>query len=209
MEEIHPGYLIGLLVFLILCSAFFSSVETGMLSLDRYRLRHLSKQGNRGARRTGWLLLRTDRLLGTILIGNNFVNIIASSLATLLALRLWGEAGVAIATIALTLVLLIFGEITPKTYAALRPETVTVAASLPLIWTTLMAVVAVLALVAVIALAVLVALAARLGTAFCFCLGPGLPFCLKVSTLWTDGHSWSGWRCWLIPSLYLSLSLWL
>lgn len=134
MEEIHPGYLIGLLVFLILCSAFFSSVETGMLSLDRYRLRHLSKKGNRGARRTSWLLLRTDRLLGTILIGNNFVNIIASSLATLLALRLWGEAGVAIATIALTLILLIFGEITPKTYAALRPERVAFPASLPLIW---------------------------------------------------------------------------
>ena len=134
MEEIHPGYLIGLLVFLILCSAFFSSVETGMLSLDRYRLRHLSKQGNRGARRTSWLLLRTDRLLGTILIGNNFVNIIASSLATLLALRLWGEAGVAVATVALTLVLLIFGEITPKTYAALRPERVAFPASLPLIW---------------------------------------------------------------------------
>ncbi|MCP1623002.1 HlyC/CorC family transporter [Pseudomonas nitroreducens] len=134
MEEIHPGYLIGLLVFLILCSAFFSSVETGMLSLDRYRLRHLSKKGNRGARRTSWLLLRTDRLLGTILIGNNFVNIIASSLATLLALRLWGEAGVAIATVALTLILLIFGEITPKTYAALRPERVAFPASLPLIW---------------------------------------------------------------------------
>ncbi|MGE9763770.1 MULTISPECIES: HlyC/CorC family transporter [Pseudomonadaceae] len=134
MEEIHPGYLIGLLVFLIFCSAFFSSVETGMLSLDRYRLRHLSKKGNRGARRTSWLLLRTDRLLGTILIGNNFVNIIASSLATLLALRLWGEAGVAIATLALTLILLIFGEITPKTYAALRPERVAFPASLPLIW---------------------------------------------------------------------------
>ncbi|MFK8398249.1 HlyC/CorC family transporter [Pseudomonas sp. BGr12] len=134
MEEIHPGYLIGLLVFLILCSAFFSSVETGMLSLDRYRLRHLSKKGNRGARRTSWLLLRPDRLLGTILIGNNFVNIIASSLATLLALRLWGEAGVAIATVALTLILLIFGEITPKTYAALRPERVAFPASLPLIW---------------------------------------------------------------------------
>ncbi|MEP9316999.1 HlyC/CorC family transporter [Pseudomonas sp. LABIM340] len=134
MEEIHPGYLIGLLVFLILCSAFFSSVETGMLSLDRYRLRHLSKKGNRGARRTSWLLLRTDRLLGTILIGNNFVNIIASSLATLLALRLWGEAGVAITTVALTLILLIFGEITPKTYAALRPERVAFPASLPLIW---------------------------------------------------------------------------
>ncbi|SDH60768.1 HlyC/CorC family transporter [Pseudomonas panipatensis] len=134
MGDIHPGYLFGLLVLLLLCSAFFSSVETGVLSLDRYRLRHLAKQGHRGARRTAWLLLRTDRLLGTILIGNNFVNIIASSLATLLALRLWGDVGVAPTTIALTLILLIFGEITPKTYATLRPERVAFPASLPLLW---------------------------------------------------------------------------
>ncbi|MCY1265324.1 hypothetical protein D9M70_137030 [compost metagenome] len=132
MGEIHPGYLIGLLILLILCSAFFASAETGMLGLDRYRLRHQAKQGNRAARRTSWLLLRTDRLLGTILIGNNFVNIVASALATLLALRLWGEAGVAVATVVLTLVLLVFGEITPKTYAALRPEKVALPASLPL-----------------------------------------------------------------------------
>ena len=132
MGEIHPGYLIGLLILLILCSAFFASAETGMLGLDRYRLRHQAKQGNRAARRTSWLLLRTDRLLGTILIGNNFVNIVASALATLLALRLWGEAGVAVATVLLTLVLLVFGEITPKTYAALRPEKVALPASLPL-----------------------------------------------------------------------------
>lgn len=134
MGDIHPGYLIGLLVFLLFCSAFFSSVETGVLSLDRYRLRHLAKQGNRGARRTSWLLLRTDRLLGTILIGNNFVNVVASALATLLALRLWGEVAVAPTTLALTLVLLIFGEITPKTYATLRPERVAFPASLPLLW---------------------------------------------------------------------------
>lgn len=134
MGDIHPGYLIGLLVFLLLCSAFFSSVETGVLSLDRYRLRHQAKQGNRAARRTSWLLLRTDRLLGTILIGNNLVNVIASSLATLLALRLWGDFAVAPTALALTLVLLIFGEITPKTYATLRPERVAFPASLPLLW---------------------------------------------------------------------------
>ncbi|UUC49093.1 MULTISPECIES: HlyC/CorC family transporter [Pseudomonas] len=134
MGDIHPGYLIGLLVVLLLCSAFFSSVETGVLSLDRYRLRHQAKQGNRAARRTSWLLLRTDRLLGTILIGNNLVNVIASSLATLLALRLWGDFAVAPTALALTLVLLIFGEITPKTYATLRPERVAFPASLPLLW---------------------------------------------------------------------------
>lgn len=134
MDDIHPGYLLGLLLFLLLCSAFFSSVETGVLSIDRYRLRHLAKQGNRAARRTSWLLLRTDRLLGTILIGNNLVNVIASSLATLLALRLWGDYAVAPTALVLTLVLLIFGEITPKTYATLRPERVAFPASLPLLW---------------------------------------------------------------------------
>ncbi|KAF1057179.1 MAG: hypothetical protein GAK45_02527 [Pseudomonas citronellolis] len=134
MGDIDPAYLFGLLAFLLVCSAFFSSVETGMLSLDRYRLRHLAKQGNRGARRTSWLLLRTDRLLSTILIGNNLVNVIASSLATVLALRLWGEAAVAPTALGLTLVLLIFGEITPKTYATLRPERVAFPASLPLLW---------------------------------------------------------------------------
>lgn len=114
MDDIHPGYLIALLVFLLLCSAFFSSSETGILSLNRYRLRHLAKEGHRGAKRVSALLDRPDRLLGTILIGNNFVNILASSIATVLALQLWGEAGIVIATITLTLVLLIVGEITPE-----------------------------------------------------------------------------------------------
>ncbi|MES2819644.1 MAG: HlyC/CorC family transporter [Pseudomonadota bacterium] len=133
MNELHPGFLIGLLVFLILCSAFFSSSETGLLSLNRYRLRHLAKEGHRGARRVSALLSRPDRLLGTILIGNNFVNILASAIATVLALQLWGEAGIAIATVGMTLLLLIFGEITPKTLAALRPEQIAYPFSLPLI----------------------------------------------------------------------------
>lgn len=133
MNDLHPGYLIGLLVFLILCSAFFSSSETGILSLNRYRLRHLSKQGHRGAKRVSALLSRPDRMLGTILIGNTFANILASSLATVLALQLWGDAGVAIATLLLTFLLLIFGEIAPKTFAALRPEAVAYPFSLPLI----------------------------------------------------------------------------
>jgi len=132
VNDLHPGYLIGLLVFLIACSAFFSSSETGILSLNRYRLRHLSKQGHRGAKRVSALLSRPDRLLGTILIGNTFANILASALATVLALQLWGDAGVAIATLLLTFVLLIFGEIAPKTLAALRPEAVAYPFSLPL-----------------------------------------------------------------------------
>lgn len=132
MENLHPGFLVGLLVFLLLCSAFFSSSETGMLSLNRYRLRHQAKEGHRGARRASELLAHPDRLLGTILVGNNFVNILASSIATVLAMQLWGEAGIAIATIGLTIILLIFGEITPKTLAALRPEIVAYPVSLPL-----------------------------------------------------------------------------
>ncbi|PAU61336.1 HlyC/CorC family transporter [Pseudomonas indica] len=133
MENVHPGFLLGLLVFLLVCSAFFSSSETGMLSLNRYRLKHLAKEGHRGAKRASALLSRPDRLLGTILIGNNFVNILASSIATVLALQLWGEAGIAIATVGLTIALLIFGEITPKTLAALKPESVAYPASLPLL----------------------------------------------------------------------------
>ncbi|NKQ10388.1 CNNM domain-containing protein [Pseudomonas sp. SST3] len=133
MEHLHPGFLVGMLVFLLLCSAFFSSSETGMLSLNRYRLRHQAKEGHRGAKRASTLLERPDRLLGTILVGNNFVNILASSIATVLAIKLWGEAGIAIATIGLTITLLIFGEITPKTLAALRPEAVAYPVSLPLL----------------------------------------------------------------------------
>ncbi|MDX1369553.1 HlyC/CorC family transporter [Pseudomonas sp.] len=133
MDNAHPGFLFGLLVFLLVCSAFFSSSETGILSLNRYRLRHRAKEGHRGAKRVSDLLSRPDRLLGTILIGNNFVNILASAIATVLAIQLWGEAGIAIATIGLTLALLIFGEITPKTLAALHPEKVAYPFSLPLL----------------------------------------------------------------------------
>ena len=133
MEDLHPGFLLGLLVFLLLCSAFFSSSETGMLSLNRYRLRHQAKEGHKGARRASSLLAHPDRLLGTILVGNNFVNILASSIATVLAMQLWGEAGIAIATIGLTIVLLVFGEITPKTLAALRPEIIAYPVCLPLL----------------------------------------------------------------------------
>lgn len=129
MNSLPLGYLLGLLVFLIICSAFFSSSETGLLSLNRYRLRHLQREGRKGALRAGRLLNQPDRLLGTILVGNNVVNILAASIATLVAVDLWGDAGVAIATTGLTIILLIFGEITPKTFAALRPETVAFPAS--------------------------------------------------------------------------------
>lgn len=100
-----------------------------MMSLNRYRLKHLNGTGHRGARRAIQLLHRPDRLIGLILIGNNLVNILASAIATVIAIRLFGDAGIAIATLALTLVILIFAEITPKTIAALHPERVAFPAS--------------------------------------------------------------------------------
>jgi len=100
------------------------------MSLNRYRLRHLVKQKHRGAMRASKLLDRPDRLIGVILIGNNFVNILASAIATMIALRLMGDAGVAVATAMLTLVILIFAEVTPKTVAAIKPEQVAFPASL-------------------------------------------------------------------------------
>ena len=100
-----------------------------MMSLNRYRLKHLKGTGHRGARRAIRLLQRPDRLIGLILIGNNLVNILASAIATVIAIRLFGDAGIAIATLALTLVILIFAEITPKTVAALHPERIAFPAS--------------------------------------------------------------------------------
>ena len=93
-----------------------------MMSLNRYRLKHLAKNGHRGAKLANELLQRPDRLIGVILIGNNFVNIMASSIATIIAIRLWGDAGIAIATGLLTLIILVFAEVTPKTLANARPE---------------------------------------------------------------------------------------
>ena len=114
------------------------------MSLNRYRLKHLQKNNHHGAIRAGKLLARPDRLIGLILIGNNLVNILASAIATVIAIRLWGDAGILIATVSLTLVVLIFAEITPKTIAALHPERVAFPASLillplmkvmyPLVW---------------------------------------------------------------------------
>lgn len=92
------------------------------MTLNRYRLRHRAKLGHRGAKLSQSLLERPDRLIGTILLGNNFINVLAASVATIIGLRLFGDEGIAIATGALTLLLLIFGEVTPKTMAALHPE---------------------------------------------------------------------------------------
>lgn len=129
MNETSLTALFALLAGLIFLSAFFSSSETGMMSLNRYRLKHLAKTGHKGARRAQGLLQRTDQLIGVILIGNNFVNISASAIATVIAIRIWGDAGIAIATVLLTIVILIFAEVTPKTLAALFPEKIAFPAS--------------------------------------------------------------------------------
>lgn len=92
------------------------------MSINRYRLKHLAKENHKGALRVSKLLDRPDRLIGLILIGNNLVNIAASSIATLLGMRLFGDLGVLLSTVILTLVILIFAEVTPKTLAALYPE---------------------------------------------------------------------------------------
>ncbi len=126
--------LLILLVFLILVSGFFSGSEIGMMSLNRYRLKHLVKQKNKKAIRVYHLLNRPDRLLSVILIGNTFANIIASMLATLLGQRLYGDAGVAIAAILLTFIILVVSEMAPKTLAALYPQKVAFFASLPLLF---------------------------------------------------------------------------
>ena len=118
MNAIPTGALFGSLILLLLLSAFFSGSETALMTLNRYRLRHLADAGHPGARLAQRLLDQPDRLIGLILLGNNFVNILASSLATIIAIRLGGEGAIPIAAGLLTLVVLIFSEVAPKTLAA-------------------------------------------------------------------------------------------
>ncbi len=112
------------LVLLILCSAFFSSSETAFLSIPKLRLRQMQKEKKPKATLITKLKSRTDVLLTVILIGNNFVNSLASSLATALAITLLGNSGAGVATIAMTVIIIIFGEILPKTIAAYKSEEV-------------------------------------------------------------------------------------
>lgn len=134
MDNISTDMLFVILGILILISAYFSGSETGMMSLNRYRLRHLEKQNHRGAKRVSSLLAKPDKLIGLILIGNNLVNIFASLIAGIIAERLLGSgpAGLFYAGLLLTLVILIFAEVTPKTLAALYPEKVAFPSSIVL-----------------------------------------------------------------------------
>lgn len=124
MDSIPLSTLFITLIILLITSAYFSGSETGLLSANRYRLRHLAEKGHKGAKKAEKLLKKTDVLLSLILICNNLVNISASAITTIIGIRLYGDAGVAIATGLLTFFMLIFAEILPKTVAARYPEKV-------------------------------------------------------------------------------------
>ena len=129
MESLSTFWLSVLLFILILASAFFSSSETSMMAINRYRLKTLISKNNVQAKRVEKLLNNIDYLIGGILLGNNFVNILAASIATLISIKLYGEGSVIIASIILTVVILIFAENTPKTFAAKNPERIALPAS--------------------------------------------------------------------------------
>jgi len=145
-EDVSLASLIGMLVVLLLLSAFFSGSETALMSLNRYQLRHKAREGHRGARLAERLLQRPDRLIGLILLGNNLVNFSAASLVTLITLDIGGETAVAIGTGIFTLIVIIFSEAAPKTLAALHPERLAFPAALiyypllkityPIVWLT-------------------------------------------------------------------------
>ena len=122
MNNVPLWALVVALIVLVILSSFFSGSETGLYSLNRYRLRHLARAGHRGALLADRLLRRPDRVIGIVLLGNNLINAFATVVATFIALRIGGDSAVLVATILIALLLLIFGEVAPKTLAALHPE---------------------------------------------------------------------------------------
>lgn len=133
MEHYTIYHLVGALVVLIVLSGYFSASETAVMALNRYRLRHLAASGHAGALRTQRLLDRPDRFIGLILLGNNFVNILLTQIATLVTLQLFGELNLLVATLTITGVIVIFGEVMPKTIAAVNPERIAFPSSLALL----------------------------------------------------------------------------
>lgn len=124
MDNIPIPYQLGILALLLLISGFFSISETSLMSLNRYRLRHLVKEGNRGARLASSLLAKTDKLLGVILLCNNFANAASATLVTIITVELFGEGEwvLMIGTLSVTFAILVFSEISPKVIAAAYPE---------------------------------------------------------------------------------------
>jgi Mg2+/Co2+ transporter CorB len=143
-DDVPLGLLFALLLILLILSAFFSSTETALMRLNRYRLRHKARSGLRAARLTESLLKQPDRLIGLILLGNNAVNLAAAAIVTVISIRLGGEAAIFVGTLILTFVVLIFAEVAPKTIAARNPSRLALPASLiyypllklayPLVW---------------------------------------------------------------------------
>ncbi len=129
---LHLTSLVLILLLLIILSAFFSASEIGIMSINRYKLKHLVKQNHKQAQRVSQMLVRPDKLLSVVLIGNTLANILASTIATLIGQHLYGEVGVAIMTLVLTLFILVFAEMTPKTLAAIYPQQVAFLCALPL-----------------------------------------------------------------------------
>jgi len=146
LQDIPLPWLVGLLVLLLALSAFFSSTETALMSVNRYRLRHRAREGSAGARAAEKLLEMPDRLIGLILLCNNFVNSAAAAIVTVISLQFGGEGFAAMSVGIFTVVLIIFGEVAPKTYGALYPERLALPASLvyqvllkilyPIVWAT-------------------------------------------------------------------------
>jgi Mg2+/Co2+ transporter CorB len=146
VTELSVGSQIGILVLCIALSAFFSSTETALMSINRYRLRHLAREGSTSARAAEKLLERPDRLIGMILICNNFVNSAAAALVTVIALQIGGEGAAAIGVSVFTAVLIVFGEVAPKTFGAMYPEKLALPSApvyqvllrilYPIVWTT-------------------------------------------------------------------------
>ena len=131
MSGIEIVYLV-LLVICLFLSAFFSSSETAFTAIQRIRLEHMINTNVTGAKRVAAMIERPERLLSTILLGNNFVNTAAAALGTILAVSVWGERGIIFATIGVTVLLLIFGETTPKTIAARHAERLSIAYARPI-----------------------------------------------------------------------------
>ena len=131
MDDISLSAQLLALVVLLIISGFFSIAETSMMALNRYRLKHLVKQGHRGARLAHALLARTDQLLGVILLGNNLVNAAAATLVGLITINLFGEDKIALGmgTLAVTFLILVFAEITPKVIGAAHAERIAFAVS--------------------------------------------------------------------------------
>ena len=131
IEDPSLLFLISILLVLLMLSGFFSGSETGMMAANKIKLKNLSRKSHRNAKRALKLLKKPDQLLSAILVGNNFANILASAIVTIIMINYF-NGNILIGSILLTIVILIFSEITPKTFAAIKPESVATKSSLPL-----------------------------------------------------------------------------